>query len=150
MTSRPDSHELRAMIRELIGESLHALSGSSRDASAHAETRTVRLDTDDDVSAFVRAIIALLDDAEQAQRLRSGAIRFHLASASSSNAGLDDESGCSQSSPAVRIDRGAVTEKIVTAAAADKRSIIVSTRAVITPLGREKARKLGVEIIKEA
>jgi len=57
------------------------------------------------------------------------------------------------SSPAdttVRIERGAVTERAVVAAAKAGRRIVLGPRAVVTPLARDKARTLGVALEKEA
>jgi hypothetical protein len=51
---------------------------------------------------------------------------------------------------ALRIERGAVTERAVVAAAKDGRRIVLGARAVVTPLARDKARALGVALEKEA
>jgi hypothetical protein len=51
---------------------------------------------------------------------------------------------------ALRIDRGAVTERAVVAAAKAGRRIVLGPRAVVTPLARDKARTLGVALEKEA
>jgi hypothetical protein len=49
----------------------------------------------------------------------------------------------------VRIERGAVTERAVLKAAADGARLLLGRRAVMTPLARDKARSMGVEIEKE-
>jgi predicted amidohydrolase len=49
----------------------------------------------------------------------------------------------------MRVDRGAVTERIVKQAADAGARLVLAPRAVITPLAREKARALGVEIERE-
>ena len=52
--------------------------------------------------------------------------------------------------PASRaIDRGAVTERTVAAAAKAGGRLVLGPRAVLTPLAREKARALGLEIERE-
>jgi hypothetical protein len=51
---------------------------------------------------------------------------------------------------ALRIERGAVTERAVVAAAKDGRRIVLGPCAVVTPLARDKARALGVVLEKEA
>jgi len=48
-----------------------------------------------------------------------------------------------------RIERGAVTERAVIKAAADGARLLLGRGAVLTPLARDKARSLGVEIEKE-
>jgi hypothetical protein len=51
---------------------------------------------------------------------------------------------------AVRIEKGAVTERAIIAAAKDGHRIVLGARAVVTPLARDKARALGVALEKEA
>jgi hypothetical protein len=49
-----------------------------------------------------------------------------------------------------RVERGAVTERMVReAAAAGERRLVLGRRAVLTPLARDRARAIGVEIVKE-
>jgi hypothetical protein len=50
---------------------------------------------------------------------------------------------------AVRVDKGAVTERMVSVAAKNGHSLVLGPRAVLTPLGRDKARALGVHVRKE-
>ena len=51
--------------------------------------------------------------------------------------------------PSHRGDKGAVTEAMVTAAARAGARLVLGPRAVLTPLGRDRARAAGVEIVKE-
>ena len=51
--------------------------------------------------------------------------------------------------PARRIERGAVTEKVVRDAARAGERLVLGPRAVLTPLARDRARASGVEITKE-
>ena len=50
---------------------------------------------------------------------------------------------------AQRVERGAVTERMVAAAARDGAALVLGPRAVLTPLARDKARALGVPVQKE-
>jgi len=45
-----------------------------------------------------------------------------------------------------RVDKGAVTERTVAAAAKAGARLVLGPRAVLTPLARDKARVLGVPI----
>jgi hypothetical protein len=47
---------------------------------------------------------------------------------------------------ALRIERGALTEKLVIAAARDGRRVLLGRQAVATPLALDKARTLGVDV----
>ena len=51
--------------------------------------------------------------------------------------------------PARRIERGAVTEKMVRDAARAGQRLVLGPRAVLTPLARDRARASGVEISRE-
>jgi hypothetical protein len=46
----------------------------------------------------------------------------------------------------LRIERGALTEKLVMRAAQDGRRVVLGRRAVVTPLALDKARSLGVDV----
>jgi len=48
-----------------------------------------------------------------------------------------------------RIEKGAVTERAVIAAAKAGDRLVLGPRAVLTPLARDKARALGVPVEKE-
>jgi hypothetical protein len=50
---------------------------------------------------------------------------------------------------ALRIERGAVTERAVVAASKNGGRIVLGRGAVVTPLARDKARALGVALDKE-
>ncbi|HEV2536484.1 MAG TPA: hypothetical protein VGU21_03120 [Streptosporangiaceae bacterium] len=125
-----DLDALRALVREVI-----------RDVLPHGlpETETVDLSTDEDLAAFVRRLL----DVEPGEReeLRSGRKRFMLAAPRPASAG---------ETPAVRrIERGAVTEAVVSAAARAGQRLVLGRGAVLTPLARDRARASGVQIEKE-
>ena len=74
----------------------------------------------------------------------AGRVRFSLSASAAS----------SSPAPAVggshRIDRGAVTERVIERAAAEGSALVLGPKAVLTPLGRDRARALGVTIQREA
>lgn len=45
-----------------------------------------------------------------------------------------------------RVERGAVTERVVREAARDGVALVLGSRAVLTPLGRDLSRTLGVDV----
>ena len=51
--------------------------------------------------------------------------------------------------PVRRIERGAVTERVVRDAARAGERLVLGRGAVLTPLARDRARSSGVEIEKE-
>jgi len=104
--------------------------------------RAVRLASDEELHAFVAEVLRLADDPRQRHDLLSGRLRFTLAS----------PAGGRQPGPAPtarRIEKGAVTERAVLAAAKAGERLVLGPRAVLTPLARDKARALGVPVQKE-
>jgi hypothetical protein len=132
---------LRQMVRQVLQEVVPETMAS---ASAPSE-ETVSLMTDAELDAFVRRIAALCDDADERERLRSGARRFRLAAA----AATDHAAPATSAAPVVRVDRGAVTERHVREAAAQGADLVLGRGAVLTPLARDRARVADVRITKE-
>ena len=143
-----DIEELRALVREVIRDVLpHGL----------AVTETVNLSTDEDLTAFVKRLLDL--DPGQREELRSGRKRFRLASpqtlsapAGAGQVGAGHSNGAERAGPSAserRIERGAVTEAVIAAAARAGERLVLGRGAVLTPLARDRARASGVPIEKE-
>jgi hypothetical protein len=95
----------------------------------------------------VRALLARFENPRDRRDIRGGRLRFVLR-----------QSGRLPGSPAspgathaavIRVEKGAVTERAVRAAAAEGARIILGRGAVLTPLARDQARALQVQIEKE-
>jgi len=139
--------ELRALVREVIRDVL-----PSGFPGGLPVTETVNLSTDEDLAAFVKRLLDL--DPGQREELRSGRKRFRLASpqAPSVPAGAGQINGAEragETSPVRRIERGAVTEAVIVAAARAGERLVLGRGAVLTPLARDRARASGVPIEKE-
>ena len=147
--------ELRALIREVIRDVL------PQDLPV---SETVNLSTDEDLAAFVARLLDL--DPQAREDLRAGRRRFRLAVpsysqtpqapsvpvlASPGGSGSHGSNGLTavNGSPARRIERGAVTEKVVRDAARAGERLVLGPRAVLTPLASDRARASGVEISRE-
>jgi hypothetical protein len=123
----------------------------------------VRLVTDEDLREFAIQIVRLADNPKRRRDLLAGRLRFTIAAAgfSAAPAGLvlhhghGPASGHGSLAPGRtgqadhRIERGAVTERAVQAAASAGARLVLGPRAVLTPLARDRARALGVPIEKE-
>jgi hypothetical protein len=143
-----DSDELRALVREVIRDVL---------PQGLAVTETVNLSTDEDLVAFVKRLLDL--DPGQREELRSGRKRFRLASpqapsvpAGAGQVGAGHSNGAERAGPSApvrRIERGAVTEAVIAAAARGGERLVLGRGAVLTPLARDRARASGVQIEKE-
>jgi hypothetical protein len=154
-----DHDALRALVREVIRDVLpHGL----------AVTETVNLSTDEDLAAFVRRLLDV--GPGEREELRSGRKRFMLAAPRTAPAAADpptlpvpagraDEAGPAggggrpggggETAAVHRIERGAVTEAVVSAAARAGQRLVLGRGAVLTPLARDRARASGVQIEKE-
>jgi hypothetical protein len=106
-------------------------------ASPDVTLRPVRLATDAELHEFVLHILALADNPKRRRDLLAGRLRFTLAS------------GAPAAPTDHRVEKGAVTERAVQAAAAAGARLVLGPRAVLTPLARDRARALGVPIEKE-
>ena len=140
--------ELRALVREVIRDVL---------PQGLAVTETVNLSTDEDLAVFVKRLLDL--DPAQREELRSGGKRFRLASpqarsvpAGAGPSGAGPSNGAERAGPSApvrHIERGAVTEAVIAAAARAGERLVLGRGAVLTPLARDRARASGVQIEKE-
>lgn len=153
--------DLRSLVRELIIEVLpDVLHGSG----SGVEVRNVSIVNDADLAAFVDALLKLAGDRAATERYRSGSLRFKWqpqqanAEAMLPNVVPATQQPLGASTPpsgladtevprAVRrIDKGAVTERMIEQAAAENITIVLGKGAVVTPLARESARKSNVSL----
>jgi hypothetical protein len=114
--------------------------GFGLSVTEHVESvEVVSLRNDADLARFVMHLLHLFESPKHRDALRAGRLRFRLAAAA--------VPGSVQ--PSHRVDKGAVTEAMVAAAAKEGARLVLGPRAVLTPLGRDRARAAGVEIVKE-
>jgi hypothetical protein len=159
--------ELRATVRAVLRDVLP--SGTTARAASDGATVTIRDDAE--LAAFVRRVAVLCEDASSRADLQAGRHRFRLVAPGGGLDRLDHRNDhpvggldrldhrndhpvggldkLDHGDSAIRVERGAVTERAVKAAATDGKRLIVGRRAVLTPLARDKARSLGVVIEKE-
>ena len=146
-----DLDELRSLIREIISD---VLPGGLPGSPPAAEM--VNLSSDDDLAAFVKRLLELGPD--EREEVRSGRKRFRLAAPPAprvpagrpGEASRPGEAGRAREAAAVRrIERGAVTERVINAAAQAGERLVLGRGAVLTPLARDRARASGVPIEKE-
>ena len=150
LTSEQLRAEVRAVLRDVLPAALTAADGQ-RPAAPAPEPVSVR--TDADLDALVRRVATLCADPRRRDALRDGRHGFRLVIAgvdSSAPAGSTGTPGGGGAATAVvRVERGAVTERTVRRAAADKARLVLGPRAVLTPLARDTARTLGVDVERE-
>ncbi len=144
------SDELRAAVRAVLRDVLPAELVRGGTPGGNESWEPVTLRNDGDLDALIRRLAALCEDPGKRAALRDGRHGFRLA-AGGLGAGRGEGPGPSGTSAGIlRVDRGAVTERMVVRAAADGVRLVVGPKAVLTPLARDKARVLGVQIEKES
>jgi hypothetical protein len=141
--------ELREAVRAVLREVLPADVVADAGAPSGGPAGEVVIATDADLTAFVRRVAALCEDAEVRAALQDGRHGFRLMGASPGLVTVGGRLDRPAAEPVTRIDRGAVTERAVLKAAAQGARLVVGRGAVLTPLARDRARSLGVEIEKE-
>jgi hypothetical protein len=157
-----DTEAIRALVREVLADLLPAAGrdpgnpggpggpatlagGPAQDGLPHTvrehveSVEVVSIRTDADLGNFVMHLLHLLENPKHRDALRTGRLRFRLAAAAAPGSAR----------PSQRIEKGAVTEAMVAAAARAGARLVLGRRAVLTPLARDRARAAGVEIVKE-
>jgi hypothetical protein len=123
------SAELRGLVREVLREALAGRAGQSHGSE------NVRIGSDAELQAF----ISRLSGPGVIDAVRAGRLRFTLERTAAAAASAPAASG------AVDILEGVVSEQRV-AALAGKGTLRLGATAVLTPLARDKARKLGLKL----
>jgi hypothetical protein len=107
-----------------------------------AKVEEVTVTTDAELNVFARRLLAM--EPKQREAVQAGRLKFRLRRARKSPETEGAARGGNE-----RIDKGIVTEKRVIAAAKAGKRLVVGKGVVLTPLARDKARQLGVEIERE-
>ncbi len=178
MSSRTaiDREALRGLIRQVLQDAVPAdlqkkLSaalknkasapkpGKATAAAKPAEQRTdeISIASDADLERFIHRLLALAEDADSREAIKSGRMKFRLAKSGrrpviSPTAPPRAErapAAAPQSTGGHRIDKGLVAERHIVAAAKSGKKLTVAKGVVVTPLARDKARQLGVVIERE-
>jgi hypothetical protein len=142
---------VRAVLRDVLPTALADAPAVLAAAGADPRPEVVSLRTDGDLRAFVSQVATLCEDPAVRAQLRDGRRAFRLAAdggAPPSPTG-GGPARLPSASGTTRVERGAVTERTVARAAAEGARLVLGPRAVLTPLARDKARVLGVQIEKE-
>jgi hypothetical protein len=127
MPLKPDiSNELRSLVREVLRETL-----PEKPTAGLAAIETVSLASDHDLAAFV----ARVTEPQTAEKIRAGKLRFTLTGVAATAA---------PTPPATPLT-GVVTERKIGKLPLGG-ILLLDADAVLTPLARDRARKLGFKI----
>jgi hypothetical protein len=139
--------ELRAAVRAVLRDVLPAGvtdAPPTPTAGPRAGQGDVTIESAADLTALVRRVAALCEDPQVRAALQAGQHGFQLVTTAHTTARSADAAA-----EVMTIERGAVTERAVVRAAEAGGRLRLGPRAVLTPLARDKARTLGVQIEKE-
>jgi hypothetical protein len=105
----------------------------------------VSIQSDQDLAKFVRRVVQLLADPSTGEAVRSGRHQFML-----KRPQLSPGAASARLAGAVeKIAKGVVKENTVVAAAKAGQRLVIGRGVVVTPLARDKARQLGVQIERD-
>lgn len=135
--------ELRAAVRAVIREVLPGVSPGGAPVTEVAVSSDAELDT------LVRRVAVMCEDPDRRAAFTQGRHDFRLAGAAPAPAPPGAAQGAHPPANVLRVERGAVTERVVAKAAKAGSRLVIGRRAVVTPLARDRARGLGVEIERE-
>lgn len=119
------------------GAPVEPAAGTAEQRATHSAgaAEHVTIGNDADLDRFVRALAQRLANPAEREAILAGRTRFTL--------------GQPTAPHAVRIDKGAVTERAIREAARNGQRLVLGRGAVLTPLARDQARRLRVHIEKE-
>jgi hypothetical protein len=111
-----------------------------------ATNEAVSLRNDQDLARFVRRLLQLLDDPATRDAVKSGRHQFRLERASGATGPTPSSR---PSGAAEKILKGVIKESTVIEAAKAGRRLVIGRGVAVTPLARDKARQLGVQIERD-
>jgi len=127
------SEEIRKLVREALNE---ALPIAKENGGALPQVVGVEIASDADLDRFAREI-AKADDGKR-EAIAQGRLKFVLGP------------GRTQSRQgARRLDKGVLTETMVVEIARAHSTISIGTNVAVTPLARDKAREMKLEIVRD-
>ncbi len=166
--------EIRRAVREALLEALPAEAGTKNEPggpkselmneilkAAQSNCKTpvaVDLDTDRKVNKFVTELAKCLQDRNVAGLIRSGRLKFKSAARSGSPRSTTPAAGHNsgrqtqekgQYATNGRIESGVLTEARIMGLAKTHQRIEVGKSVVLTPLAKDRARRLKVEIVRQ-
>jgi hypothetical protein len=140
-------------VNHQIGGQLASGAATAATDPGGARVEAVSIDNDEDLERFVRALLVRLESPREKRALRAGRIRFALRRAGGTSAAPGAPTAraapAANAAEPLRIPKGAVTERVVRDAADRGVRLVLARGAVLTPLARDQARALGVEIEQE-
>jgi hypothetical protein len=134
MSQTMDSDEIRRLVREALSEALDVTAGPTGDEQAVAVT----IESDADLMAFAREVAGNPD------AVKSGEKTYRLVRRETKPV-----AGATKTEEAFRWEGGVLNEIKVIELAKHHSRVLLGSGAVVTPLARDKARHVKLELVKE-
>jgi hypothetical protein len=146
------SEEIRKLVREVLKDALPAIKSAPAAAGGLVQkiraalTGTRRVEVaiahDRDLNSFACDLVAAAEQAEVRDAVKTGALTFTLIRGGSVVQALPVQAQH-------RVDKGLITETMVTEIGRKASRIVIGKGVVVTPLGRDRARELKIEIVRD-
>jgi hypothetical protein len=146
------SEEIRKLVREMLKDALPSIKAAPGVAGGLAQKIKaalggnkrvdVAIANDSDLNAFARDLAAAAEHDDVREAVKTGAVTFALA-----RRGDAPQPKTAQSPH--RVEKGLITETMVTEIGRSANRIVIGKGVVVTPLGRDKARELKIEIVRD-
>jgi hypothetical protein len=120
---------------------------SVRPATSGRVAEEVSLQTDQDLARFVHRLVQLLEDPDAREAVKAGRHQFKLKRPSSAMPAVPSARAAGTTE---KILKGVVKENTVIDAAKAGARLVIGRGVVVTPLARDKARQLGVQIERDS
>jgi hypothetical protein len=151
------SEEIRRLVREVLKVALPTIRAVPaaagglvqrlRAALAGNKRVDVTIAHDGDLNSFARDLVAAAEQPDLREAVKTGALTFALARAG--NAVQATTAYATTTQAAHRVDKGLLTETMVTEIGRGANRIVTGKGVVVTPLGRDRARELKIEIVRD-
>ena len=142
------SEVLRQTIRDLLHEELQKIRQHASESSARQERVTeemVAINSDQDLSRFVRRVLALSNDSSGRAAIESGRHLFRL-DMRGGDAKQSNQTTASSGPTVLQIEKGMITEKQAMQFPEDVQVIQISKGVQLTPLANDVIRRSGKKI----
>jgi hypothetical protein len=150
------SEEIRRLVREVLKDALPTIRAVPaaagglvqrlRAALAGNKRVDVTIAHDGDLNSFARDLVAAAEQPDLREAVKTGALTFALARAGKA---VPATTAYATTQAAHRVDKGLLTETMVTEIGRGANRIVTGKGVVVTPLGRDRARELKIEIVRD-
>lgn len=128
-----DKQTLRELVRNTIREALAEMRLAPGEEA-------VSFNTDADLHAFIRRIVALMDDPRAAADLRRGRFPFHLQKATTGSAQHTHD-------PVKATDKPPIIGERVINELGNGSELVLVPGTIVTPMARDRARERSVKLV---